>query len=191
VVAGPGPGTIADDEAAPTLSVEDVRVETPLGAQARVVVRLAPVSSQTVTVGYATADGSAHEGVDYEPATGTLTLPPGAASASFDVAVRGDVPFCGGRDFTVALGDAANAEVGRERGTVTIAHPTAPSDFDRDGCSDILWRAVSGPDTGALFVWLMNGDGGATYLAPISTDWAVSAWPTSTETARPTSCGAT
>jgi hypothetical protein len=48
-------------------------------------------------------------------------------------------------------------------------------DFDGDGKSDILWRNVGGPDTGALFVWLMDGTAvkGATYLDPISTDWQV------------------
>jgi hypothetical protein len=51
----------------------------------------------------------------------------------------------------------------------------ATGDFDGDGKSDILWRNVGGPDTGALFVWLMDGTGvkGATYLDPISTDWQV------------------
>jgi ELWxxDGT repeat protein len=47
-------------------------------------------------------------------------------------------------------------------------------DFDGDGRSDILWRNVGGPDTGALFVWLMDGTTRVgTYLDPISTDWQV------------------
>jgi hypothetical protein len=48
-------------------------------------------------------------------------------------------------------------------------------DFDGDGKSDILWRNVGGPDTGAMYVWLMNGTQlwGSTYLDPISTDWQV------------------
>jgi hypothetical protein len=48
-------------------------------------------------------------------------------------------------------------------------------DFNGDGKADILWRNTGGPDTGALFVWLMDGANlaGATYLQPISTDWQV------------------
>jgi hypothetical protein len=48
-------------------------------------------------------------------------------------------------------------------------------DFDGDGRADILWRNAGGPDTGALFVWLMDGTSikGATYLDPISIDWQV------------------
>jgi expansin (peptidoglycan-binding protein) len=51
----------------------------------------------------------------------------------------------------------------------------AIGDLDGDGKSDIVWRAVSGPATGALFVWLMNGTAvkGATYLDPIATDWQI------------------
>ena len=49
-------------------------------------------------------------------------------------------------------------------------------DLDGDGKADIVWRKVGpGPDTGAMFLWLMNGATivGATYLDPISTDWQI------------------
>jgi hypothetical protein len=48
-------------------------------------------------------------------------------------------------------------------------------DLNRDGRSDILWRKVgAGPDTGALFLWLMDGTNlGGTYLDPISSNWDV------------------
>jgi hypothetical protein len=48
-------------------------------------------------------------------------------------------------------------------------------DLDANGTQDIIWRAVSGPAQGALFVWLMDGRmvRGATYLDPISTDWQI------------------
>jgi GH43 family beta-xylosidase len=51
----------------------------------------------------------------------------------------------------------------------------AQTDLDGDGRGDILWRAVGGPASGAMFVWLMNGKdiSGATYLEPISTDWVI------------------
>jgi hypothetical protein len=49
-------------------------------------------------------------------------------------------------------------------------------DLNGDGKADIVWRKVGpGPDTGAMFLWLMNGTSivGAQYLDPISTDWQV------------------
>ena len=49
-------------------------------------------------------------------------------------------------------------------------------DLNGDGKADIVWRKTGpGVDTGAGFLWLMNGATvvGATYLSPISTDWQV------------------
>jgi uncharacterized repeat protein (TIGR01451 family) len=50
-------------------------------------------------------------------------------------------------------------------------------DLNGDGRSDIVWRKAGGPDSGALFLWLMDGRSvvGATYLDPISTDWQIQA----------------
>jgi len=47
-------------------------------------------SSDTVSVDYATANGSAGAGDDYIPASGTLTIPPGATQGQIVVKVRGD-----------------------------------------------------------------------------------------------------
>jgi hypothetical protein len=51
----------------------------------------------------------------------------------------------------------------------------AIGDLDGDGKQDIVWRAVSGPAQGAMFLWLMDGKTikAATYLDPIGTDWQV------------------
>ena len=52
----------------------------------------------------------------------------------------------------------------------------AVGDLNGDGKTDIVWRNVGpGVDTGALFVWLMDGKTiiGATYLDPIGTDWQI------------------
>jgi GH43 family beta-xylosidase len=49
-------------------------------------------------------------------------------------------------------------------------------DLDGNGKADIVWRKTgAGADTGAGFLWLMNGASvvGATYLSPIGTDWQV------------------
>jgi hypothetical protein len=171
-----GLGTILNDESTPALSVDDVVVrEQRSGTEARLAVTLDPVSSQTVTVSYATDEGNARSGVDFEPASGTTTFSPGAAAASISVVVRGDASFSGNRTFSVRLNEAVNAEVRKPQGTVTIVDRITTGDLDADGYSDILWRAVSGQAAGALFAWTMNGTGvaGAAYLDPISRDWVI------------------
>ncbi len=93
IVDGHGVGTITDDDPLPALSVNDVTVsEGNAGtANATFTVTLAPVSGRTVTVDYATEDGTATAPADYIAATGTLTFLPGQTSRTVSVAVRGDL----------------------------------------------------------------------------------------------------
>jgi hypothetical protein len=76
----------------PSLTVSDVTVtEGDSGSvDAVFTVTLSAPSGKAVMVSYATARGSAREGVDYLPAAGTLTLPAGSSSATITVAVAGD-----------------------------------------------------------------------------------------------------
>ena len=76
---GQGLGTITNDDGQPSLSVNDVTVtEGDSGTtNATFTVTLAPASGQTVTVNYATADGTAIAPADYAATTGSLTFPPG------------------------------------------------------------------------------------------------------------------
>jgi hypothetical protein len=57
----------------------------------------------TVTVGYATSDGSATSGSDYTPTTGELTIPEGATSALFTVPIAADTADEGTESFVVRL----------------------------------------------------------------------------------------
>ena len=53
-------------------------------------VSLSSASAQTITVNYATADGSAQAGRDYQAATGSLTFNPGETTKTVTVLVNGD-----------------------------------------------------------------------------------------------------
>src|SRR5262249_14659846 len=88
----PGRGTILDDDAPPALSIGDVAVtEGDSGTtDATFTVSLSAASGKTVTVDYATADGSAAAGDDYTAASGTLTFAPGETSKTVTVSVIGD-----------------------------------------------------------------------------------------------------
>ena len=74
-------GTIIDDDApdpaGPALTVSDARARE--GEILRFRVILTPPGSETVTVDYQTASGTAVEGLDYIAAGGRLTFKPGIA----------------------------------------------------------------------------------------------------------------
>jgi len=87
-----GIGTILDNDPIPTLSIGDDSVtEANTGTRTlSFTVSLSAASGQTVTVNYATADGTATAGSDYTAASGTLTFSPGTTSRTVNVTVLGD-----------------------------------------------------------------------------------------------------
>ena len=80
------------DQTTPRLQVGDVTVtEGNTGAVAAVfTVTPSVASSQKITVAYATANGSATAGSDYQTGSGTLTFAPGETSKTISVPVIGD-----------------------------------------------------------------------------------------------------
>ena len=78
-----GVGTIVDnDDPSPSIAIGNVSVtEGQLRHEdGSLAVTLSAASGQTVTVNYATANGTATAGSDYVAATGTLTFAPGVTS---------------------------------------------------------------------------------------------------------------
>ena len=117
-----GSGTVTNDDALPTISIGDVSVsEGNAGtANAAFTVSLSGVSGQTVTVNYATADGTATEGSDYLTAGGTVTFTPGQTSQPISVTINGDTAFEPNEAFNVNLSDATNATIADNQGVGTI-----------------------------------------------------------------------
>ncbi len=127
-----GVGTITDDDAPPTLSISDVTIVEGSGTNplARFTVSLSAASGKTVTVSYATADGTALANSDYVAKSGTLTFNPGQTSKVVAVTVLGDAVDEADEVFKVDLSDATNATIADNRGRGTITDddgPTAPS----------------------------------------------------------------
>jgi hypothetical protein len=87
-----GVGTIQDDDPAPTVSIDNVLVlEGDAGTTpAAFTVSLSAPSSFTITVPYATADGTAKALGDYLSASGTLDFVPGTVAQPVSVTVNGD-----------------------------------------------------------------------------------------------------
>ena len=123
----PGHPTRPDGEAGggatgvPRLSVADARGAEGDGV-VRVTVSLHPAAAGPVTVSYATEDGSATAGADYQAARGVLTFAAGAAGArQIEVQVRDDAEAEGEESFTVRLLSADGAQIADGEGTVTVA----------------------------------------------------------------------
>ncbi|MHB8877335.1 MAG: Calx-beta domain-containing protein, partial [Myxococcaceae bacterium] len=114
----------AGDGGAPGLSIDDVTVtEGNAGlTNATFTVTLSPVSTEAVTVAFATTDVTATEQSDYAPAAGSFTFAPGAASETFTIAVNGDVLNEGDETFTVTLSSPVNAPITDGQATITIVN---------------------------------------------------------------------
>jgi hypothetical protein len=80
-----------------------------------------------VSVTFATADGTAVNGLDYIGASGTVTFPPGDTSQPVSIQVLGDTAVETDEAFFVNLTAPVNATLGDGQGTGTIADDDAPS----------------------------------------------------------------
>ena len=90
-------------------------------------VTLDEAASGTVTVDYATADGSAEAGDDYTAASGTLSFAAGETSKTISVAIDDDIDNESDETFTVTLSNASGADLGTQAATGTIRNrPVAP-----------------------------------------------------------------
>lgn len=89
-------------------------------------VSLSAASSQTVTVAYATSDGTATAGTDYTAVSNTLTFAPGTTTQTVNVAVTGDTLFEADETVTLTLSAPASAVLGTASATGTIINDDAP-----------------------------------------------------------------
>jgi large repetitive protein len=123
-------GTLAGGQvvkAQPSLSINDVSLtEGDSGTKAATfTVTLSAASSLTVTVGFATANGTATAGSDYQSTSGTLTFAPGQTTQTINVLINGDQLFEPDETFFVNLSGATNATIARSQGTGTIVNDDA------------------------------------------------------------------
>jgi VCBS repeat-containing protein len=125
-----GTGTITDDDATPSLSINDVAVNEAAGTMS-FTVTLSVASGQSVSVNYATSNGTATAGTDYTAGSGTLTFAPGVTSQTVTINISEDTIFEGSEALNVTLSSATNATVADGAGVGTItdndAAPTIAS----------------------------------------------------------------
>ena len=121
-----GTATIVDNDGEPGLRVNDVTVRERAGAVVQFTVTLEPVSSDTVTVDYTTADGTALADSDYKPTDGTLTFRPGDMTKTVDVIILGDSTAEPDETFTLVLSNQnpSTVDLDDDTGEATITERT-------------------------------------------------------------------
>src|SRR5262249_49366987 len=122
IVDSQGQALIVDDDAAPALSIADMKTtEGNSGTKSfSFVVSLSGASTQTVTVPFATADGTATAGSDYVSTSGTLIFTPGQTLKTVNVVVNRNTTGEGDETFFVNLKTPTNANLLDEQGLETI-----------------------------------------------------------------------
>ena len=104
------------------ISVADARVDENAGAPLAFAVTLSRAASGTVTVGYATADGSAQAGSDYTAASGTLTFQAGESSQTVNVTVLDDSHDDSEETLTLTLSNPSSGRLTDAEATGTIVN---------------------------------------------------------------------
>jgi Calx-beta domain/FG-GAP-like repeat len=128
---GQGQGTISNDDPQPAIAIgaASFRTEGAAGTSGNAPafeIKLSNPSYQTITVSYATADGTATAGVDYVAASGTVTFNPGETSKSIAVEVIGDNIDETNETYLVNLSNPANAGIAAAQGVGTIQDDDGP-----------------------------------------------------------------
>ena len=130
-----------------TLSVADAEVGEGPGAVLVFEVTLARVADEPVTVDYATADGTARAGEDYEAVSGTLGIEAGQTTASVRVNIIDDSHDEGEETLTLVLTNASNARIhdGEALGIIVNSDPIPSAWLARFGraASDHVAQAVA------------------------------------------------
>ena len=83
-------------------------------------VTLDEAATDTVTVDYATSDGTADAGDDYTAKSGTLSFSAGTTSKTISVSIEDDIENESDETLTVTLSNAAGADLGTSTATGTI-----------------------------------------------------------------------
>ncbi|MDE0133382.1 MAG: hypothetical protein OXM54_00955 [Acidimicrobiaceae bacterium] len=126
-------GLIVDNDPSPSLRISDESADESAGPM-RFAVELSEASGTDVTVGYATADGTATKGsvgppavpADYDETSGTLTIPAGDTVGYIEVPLVDDTDAEGLERFTVQLSSPRRATIDDGVGSGEIVDDEGP-----------------------------------------------------------------
>jgi CSLREA domain-containing protein len=185
---GQGIGTVIDDDAAPSVSIGDVTAAE--SETAVFTVTLSNASGATVTVDYATANGTAAAGQDYFAAAGQLTFAPGDTTKSVTIALVDDAVTEGSEAFVINLGAPVNAAIadGQAQGTISDNDATPSIAIDDvsmvEGSASMTFTVrLTNPSTSDVTAMWSTANGTATsgsdYLAASAQSLTIPAGQTS------------
>ena len=127
----------------PAISVSDATVQEAEGATLEFSVTLSHPSSRTVTVSYATQDGTATAGQDYTATSATLTFNAGDLSQTVEVTVLTDSEDEGQETLTLTLSNPSQATLSDGTGTGTIENGESSSGTQDDPLVVLLTGSFS------------------------------------------------
>jgi CSLREA domain-containing protein len=158
--------TIVDDDSVPSLSVTDTSlVEGNSGTiNATFTATLSAASSQSISVNYATAGGTATAGTDYTATSNTLTFAPGETSKTVNVSVIGDTLVEPNETFNFNLSNATNATIADGQGIGTITND------DLGGAIQFSASTINITENSPTVLLTVTRNGGA--ASGISVDYA-------------------
>jgi hypothetical protein len=137
-------------------------------------VTLAPASAQTVTVAYATANGTATAGSDYAAKSGTLTFAAGVTMQTISVTVNGDTTAEPDETFVVNLSSATNATISGAPGVGRIVND------DGTPTSTLTVSSTTVNPGAPITVTVVNGPGNpmdwVTFVSASAADTSYLAW---------------
>jgi Zn-dependent metalloprotease len=119
-----GQGTITNDDALPSLSMNDVSVTEGNSGTTNAIftATLSAASGLTVTVNYGTSSGTASAGSDFTVTSGALSFAPGITTRTITVPVLGDTNYEPNENYKVVLNSPANASLLLSEGQGTIVN---------------------------------------------------------------------
>ncbi|MBI3468761.1 MAG: hypothetical protein HY000_37635, partial [Planctomycetes bacterium] len=128
IVDAPAVGTLSDNDPSPSILIDDgLLAEGDAGtAKLTFKVRLSGATAQSVSVDYATADGTAAAPADYEAKAETLRFDAGGTPKTITIAVRDDTLDERDEHFFVKLSNPVNATIADDQAVGTIQDNDLP-----------------------------------------------------------------
>ncbi|MUH01297.1 DUF4347 domain-containing protein, partial [Scytonema sp. UIC 10036] len=167
---GEGVVTITNDDALPTVTIDDVTSNE--GETATLTVSLSNPSSQSIDVSYSVTDGTATtaDGDYTAPSESTITFAPGETSKTITVSTSTDNKFEPDETLKVTLATDSNANLGtKKEGVVTISNDDALPNINisddvtiNEGGTATFTLTLSNPSEQLITVNYTTSDGSAT-----------------------------